>query len=194
MYLFLWRYKAVKDRYLFHDPARTGGKGITQGHFNMLVYEFSFSLEPLRYYTKVVIPHSSRVKFIATCSYSINEYKHMMKAQVHVAQVFRYSNDEELNSGDDQLRLRWMIYLVVLADVAESVRDTIGFDYHSSIWCASFEALYEMKYRSPVLWAEIGESSLTGPESVLDTTDKAVLCNTPIKSQHNRIPLWGATS
>ncbi|GJW55122.1 hypothetical protein Tco_0099207 [Tanacetum coccineum] len=29
----------------------------------------------------------------------------------------------EWNSGDDQLRLRWIIYLVVLADAAESVRD-----------------------------------------------------------------------
>ncbi|GJT80013.1 hypothetical protein Tco_1054355 [Tanacetum coccineum] len=28
---------------------------------------------------------------------------------------------------------------------------------------------------SPVLWAEIGESSLTGPELVLDTTDKGKL-------------------
>ncbi|GJT87046.1 hypothetical protein Tco_1068763 [Tanacetum coccineum] len=40
-------------------------------------------------------------------------------------------NSKERNSGDDQLRLRWMIYLVVLADAAESVRDTIGFDYQS---------------------------------------------------------------
>ncbi|GJY54623.1 hypothetical protein Tco_0446287 [Tanacetum coccineum] len=36
--------------------------------------------------------------------------------------------------------------------------------YHSSIWCAPFEALYGMKCRSPVLWAEIGDSSLTGPK------------------------------
>ncbi|GKB37005.1 putative reverse transcriptase domain-containing protein [Tanacetum coccineum] len=36
---------------------------------------------------------------------------------------------DEWNSGDDQLRLRWMIYLVVLADVVESVRDAIGFEY-----------------------------------------------------------------
>ncbi|GKB39888.1 hypothetical protein Tco_0884830 [Tanacetum coccineum] len=67
-----------------------------------------------------------------------------------------HASSKEWNSGDDQLRLRWMIYLVVLADAAESVRDTIGFDYHSSIWCAPFEALYGMKCRSPVLWAEIG--------------------------------------
>ncbi|GJV37411.1 hypothetical protein Tco_1409888 [Tanacetum coccineum] len=38
-------------------------------------------------------------------------------------------NSKEWNSGDDQLRLRWMIYLMVLADAAESVRDAIGFEY-----------------------------------------------------------------
>ncbi|GJU60817.1 putative reverse transcriptase domain-containing protein [Tanacetum coccineum] len=40
--------------------------------------------------------------------------------------------------------------------------------YHSSIRCAPFEALYGRKCRSPVLWAEIGEGSLIGPELVLD--------------------------
>ncbi|GJQ90541.1 hypothetical protein Tco_0001680 [Tanacetum coccineum] len=65
---------------------------------------------------------------------------------------------------DDQLRLRWMIYPVVLADVVEGVRDAIGFEY----WVASSSGWK----KSLVLWAEIGESSLTGPELVLDTTDK----------------------
>ncbi|GJV81861.1 hypothetical protein Tco_1517731 [Tanacetum coccineum] len=74
---------------------------------------------------------------------------------------------KEWNSGDDQLRLRWMIYLVVLADAAESVRDPIGFEYYlasSSGWT-----------NSPILWAEIGESSLTGLELVQETTDKVEL-------------------
>ncbi|GJX45355.1 hypothetical protein Tco_0262031 [Tanacetum coccineum] len=60
-----------------------------------------------------------------------------------------------------------MIYLVVLADAAESVRDAIGFEYFLSSsrgWT-----------KSPVLWAEIGESSLTGLELVQETTDKVVL-------------------
>ncbi|GJT09978.1 putative reverse transcriptase domain-containing protein [Tanacetum coccineum] len=76
-------------------------------------------------------------------------------------------NSKEWNSGDDQLRLRWMIYLVVLADAAESVRDAIGFEYclaSSSGWT-----------KSPVLWAEIRGSSLIGPELVQETTDKVVL-------------------
>ncbi|GJR57803.1 hypothetical protein Tco_1499965 [Tanacetum coccineum] len=88
------------------------------------------------------------------------------------------NNSMEWNSGDDQLRLRWMIYLVVLADAAESVRDTIGFEYYlasSSGWT-----------KSPVLWAEIGESSLTGPELVLDTTDKVVLIKENLKAARDR--------
>ncbi|GJR32012.1 hypothetical protein Tco_1108244 [Tanacetum coccineum] len=52
-------------------------------------------------------------------------------------------------------RLRWTIYPVLLADVAESVRDVIGFEYclaFSSGWtklkCALFEALYGRKCSS----------------------------------------------
>ncbi|GKB88063.1 putative reverse transcriptase domain-containing protein [Tanacetum coccineum] len=44
--------------------------------------------------------------------------------------------------------------------------------YHSSIQCAPFEALHGRKCRLPVLWAEIGESSLIRPELVQETTDK----------------------
>ncbi|GJT24963.1 hypothetical protein Tco_0894900 [Tanacetum coccineum] len=55
---------------------------------------------------------------------------------------------KEWNYGDDQLGLRWMINLVVLADAAES----------------------------------IGESSLTRPELVLDTTDKVVLIKEKLKA------------
>ncbi|GKE44159.1 putative reverse transcriptase domain-containing protein [Tanacetum coccineum] len=37
---------------------------------------------------------------------------------------------------------------------------------HKSIKCAPFEALYGQKCRSPVLWAELGENQLIGPEIV----------------------------
>ncbi|GJR05168.1 putative reverse transcriptase domain-containing protein [Tanacetum coccineum] len=47
--------------------------------------------------------------------------------------------------------------------------------YHTSIRCAPFEALYGRKCRSPVLWAEIREGSLIGPELVQETTDKVVV-------------------
>ncbi|GKE60332.1 hypothetical protein Tco_1510699 [Tanacetum coccineum] len=57
-----------------------------------------------------------------------------------------------------------MIYLVILADTAESVRDAI-----------------EVEYWSPVLWAEIGGSSLIGPELVQEIIDKVLLKVSPWK-------------
>ncbi|GKB70029.1 putative reverse transcriptase domain-containing protein [Tanacetum coccineum] len=36
--------------------------------------------------------------------------------------------------------------------------------YHSSVRCASLEALYGRKCRSPILWAEVGEGQLIGPD------------------------------
>ncbi|GKA47236.1 reverse transcriptase domain-containing protein, partial [Tanacetum coccineum] len=58
--------------------------------------------------------------------------------------------------------------------------------YHSSIRCAPFEALYGRKCRSPVLWAEIGEGSLIGPELVLETTDKVVMIKEKLKAARDR--------
>ncbi|GJZ49874.1 putative reverse transcriptase domain-containing protein [Tanacetum coccineum] len=44
--------------------------------------------------------------------------------------------------------------------------------YHSSLRCAPFEALYGRKCRSPIMWAEVGEGQLIGPELVQETTEK----------------------
>ncbi|GJY55833.1 hypothetical protein Tco_0454948 [Tanacetum coccineum] len=61
-----------------------------------------------------------------------------------------------------------------------------GCSYHSSIWCAPFEALYRRKCRSPILWAEIEESSLIGPELVQQTTNKVVLIKEKLKAARDR--------
>ncbi|GKB20814.1 hypothetical protein Tco_0854737, partial [Tanacetum coccineum] len=39
---------------------------------------------------------------------------------------------------------------------------------------------------SPVLWTEIGESSLIGPELVQETTDKVVLIKEKLKAARDR--------
>ncbi|GKB60746.1 putative reverse transcriptase domain-containing protein, partial [Tanacetum coccineum] len=44
--------------------------------------------------------------------------------------------------------------------------------YQTSIKCAPFEALYGRKCRPPVIWTEVGESQLIGPELVQETTEK----------------------
>ncbi|GKC70084.1 putative reverse transcriptase domain-containing protein [Tanacetum coccineum] len=46
--------------------------------------------------------------------------------------------------------------------------------YHASIKAAPFEALYGRKCRSPVCWSEVGDSQLTGPELIRETTEKII--------------------
>ncbi|GJT14693.1 putative reverse transcriptase domain-containing protein [Tanacetum coccineum] len=58
--------------------------------------------------------------------------------------------------------------------------------YHTSIWCAPFEALYGRKCRSPMLWAEIGEGSLIRPELVQETIDKVVVIKEKLKVARDR--------
>ncbi|GKE47249.1 putative reverse transcriptase domain-containing protein [Tanacetum coccineum] len=66
--------------------------------------------------------------------------------------------------------------------------------YHSSIRCAPFEALYGRKCRSPVLWAEIREDSLIGPELVLEITDKVVLIKEKLKAARDRVTIEGRSA
>ncbi|GJS41042.1 hypothetical protein Tco_0566085 [Tanacetum coccineum] len=87
-------------------------------------------------YKMVVVHYSSIVEFIATCSCSINEYKDMMKAQVHVTQVFRYSDTQRLprsqvfkmmhSKGDCSLAFKTklsMSMLVQKSQVHKKVKD-----------------------------------------------------------------------
>ncbi|GJS74374.1 hypothetical protein Tco_0707215 [Tanacetum coccineum] len=97
------------------------------------------------------------------------------------SEAFKQENVPLVGSEMDEAhasRLRWMIYPVVLADAAESVRDAIGFEYclaSSSGWT-----------KSPVLWAEIGGISLIGPELVQEMIDKVVLVKEKPKAVRDR--------
>ncbi|GJZ08870.1 hypothetical protein Tco_0543153 [Tanacetum coccineum] len=90
-------------------------------------------------------------------AYGVIDALRGMNDQVRHYEEKRYSQNA-LNGNDEMVD-------------AESIRDAIRFEYclaSSSGWtnirCAPFEALYGRKCRSLVLWAEIGESSLIGPE------------------------------
>ncbi|GJS27380.1 hypothetical protein Tco_0488000 [Tanacetum coccineum] len=86
----------------------------------------------------------------------------IMAAQRSVMdEAMHQDNSKEWNSGDDQLRLRWMIYLVVLADVARDFGE-----YNEGI--------------------DIRGSSLIGPELVQEITDKVVLVKEKPKAARDR--------
>ncbi|GKA92537.1 putative reverse transcriptase domain-containing protein [Tanacetum coccineum] len=58
--------------------------------------------------------------------------------------------------------------------------------HHASIKAAPFEALYGLKCRSPICWAEVGEVQLTGLEIVQETTEKIVQIKQRMQAAHDR--------
>ncbi|GJU94964.1 putative reverse transcriptase domain-containing protein [Tanacetum coccineum] len=63
--------------------------------------------------------------------------------------------------------------------------------YHTSIKAAPFEALYGRKCRSPICWAEVGDSQLTGPEIIHETTKKIVQIKSHIQAARDRVIRFG---
>ncbi|GJY64753.1 hypothetical protein Tco_0466213 [Tanacetum coccineum] len=100
--------------------------------------------------------------------------------------------------GDDSLYLMDRMWVLLVGNVMDEARASrylvhLGADktyynlgYMIGSHCAPFEALYGRKCRSPVLWAEIKESSLTGLEVVQETTDKEVLIKEKPKAVRDR--------
>ncbi|GKD17081.1 putative reverse transcriptase domain-containing protein [Tanacetum coccineum] len=59
--------------------------------------------------------------------------------------------------------------------------------YHSSVRCSPFKALYGRKCCSPIMWAEVGEDQLLGPELVKETTKKISQIKDRLKAVHDRV-------
>nr|GEU61515.1 putative reverse transcriptase domain-containing protein [Tanacetum cinerariifolium] len=58
--------------------------------------------------------------------------------------------------------------------------------YHASIKAAPFQALYGHKCRSPVCWAEVEDSQLTGPEIIHETTKKIIQIKQRLQATRDR--------
>nr|GEW94803.1 putative reverse transcriptase domain, ribonuclease H-like domain, aspartic peptidase domain protein [Tanacetum cinerariifolium] len=58
--------------------------------------------------------------------------------------------------------------------------------YHASIKAAPFEALYGLKFRSHVCWAEVGDTQLTGPKIIQETTEKIVQIKRRLQATRDR--------
>ena len=58
--------------------------------------------------------------------------------------------------------------------------------YHASIQMAPYEALYGRPCQSPICWTEVGESSITGPNLIRDTSEKVDWMRKRLLTTQNR--------
>ena len=58
--------------------------------------------------------------------------------------------------------------------------------YQASIQMAPYEALYGRPCRSPLCWTEVGESSITGPDLIRDTSKKVGLIRQRLLTAQSR--------
>ncbi|GJT32839.1 putative reverse transcriptase domain-containing protein [Tanacetum coccineum] len=84
-----------------------------------------------------------------------------------------------LSSVRPDFRRSWDVHLLL-------VEFSYNNSYHSSMRCAPFEALYGRKCCSPIMWAEIEEGQLIGPELVQETTEKISHINDRLKVARDR--------
>ncbi|GKC11337.1 putative reverse transcriptase domain-containing protein [Tanacetum coccineum] len=63
--------------------------------------------------------------------------------------------------------------------------------YHTSIKTAPFEALYGRKCRSPICWAEVGDSQLTSLEIIHEITENIIQIKSRIQTAHDRVIRFG---
>ncbi|GKG32266.1 putative reverse transcriptase domain-containing protein, partial [Tanacetum coccineum] len=76
-------------------------------------------------------------------------------------------------------RVSWDVHLPL-------VEFSYNNSYHASARCAPFEALYGSKCRSPIMWVEVREGQLIGPELVQETIEKISQIKERLKAARDR--------
>ncbi|GKA79958.1 reverse transcriptase domain-containing protein [Tanacetum coccineum] len=164
-------------------------------HFLVIREDYSTERLSRLYIDEIVARHGVPVSIISDRDgrFTLRFWQTLQKAlgtRLDISTAYHPQTDGQsertIQTLEDMLRAcvidfggNWDVHLLL-------VEFSYNNSYYSSIQCAPFEPLYGRKYRSPVLWAEIGESSLIGPELVQETTDKVVLIKEKLKAARDR--------
>ena len=58
--------------------------------------------------------------------------------------------------------------------------------YQSSLGMSPFEALYGRKCKTPLMWSEVGERTLTGPTLIKEAEDRVAEISEELKAAQSR--------
>ncbi|KAF3628898.1 hypothetical protein FXO38_27977 [Capsicum annuum] len=99
--------------------------------------------------------------------------------QVHLSIAFHPQTDIQaertIQTLKDILRACAIDFKGIWDDHLPLIEFAYNNSYYSSIQMAPFEALYGMRYRSPIGWFKVSEASVIGPDLVFDALEKVQL-------------------
>ncbi|GKE56142.1 putative reverse transcriptase domain-containing protein [Tanacetum coccineum] len=95
-------------------------------------------------------------------------------------------SERTIQTLEDMLRACVLVFGKVWDRHLPLVEFSYNNSYHTNIKAALFEALYGRKCRSPICWAEVGDSQLTGLEIIYETTKKLVQIKSHIQAARDR--------
>ena len=58
--------------------------------------------------------------------------------------------------------------------------------YQASLGMSPFEALYERKCRTPLMWSDVGERALVGPALIKEAEERVTEIREKLKTAHSR--------
>ncbi|GJZ56597.1 putative reverse transcriptase domain-containing protein, partial [Tanacetum coccineum] len=110
--------------------------------------------------------------------------------KLHMSTAYHPETDDQsertIQTLEDMLRACFMDFGGSWDTNLPLVEFSYNNSYHTNVKCAPFEALYGQKCRSPVIWTEVGESQLIGPELVQETTKKIFQIKERLKTARSR--------
>ncbi|GKA85189.1 putative reverse transcriptase domain-containing protein, partial [Tanacetum coccineum] len=166
----------VKDFVVYYDASNQGLGCVLMQRGKVIAY----ASRQLKIHEKNYTTHELELGAVVFALKTWRHYLYGTKSVIytdHKSLVHPRADKTYYNLGD---KLRWMIYLVVLADGAESVRDVIGFEYYLASSSGWTKGTYDSDFRG------YNEGILIGPELVLETIDKVVLIKENLKAARDR--------
>ncbi|GJY90264.1 putative reverse transcriptase domain-containing protein [Tanacetum coccineum] len=116
------------------------------------------------------------------------DYKMDILARLYLNEITNGQSERTIQTLEDMLRA----YILDFGGCSDVHLPLVEFSYnnsyHSSVRCTLFEALYGRKCRSPIIWAEVGEGQLIGPELVQETTKKISQIKDRLKAARDLSP------
>ncbi|GJR48355.1 putative reverse transcriptase domain-containing protein [Tanacetum coccineum] len=165
------------------------------GHFLPMREDYKMDRLARLYMNKIVARHGVPISIISDrdsrfTSRFCQSMQEALRTHLDMSTAYHPQTDGQsertIQNLEDMLRacvldfgVSWDVHLSL-------VEFSYNNSYHSSVRCAPFEALYGRKCRSPIMWAEVGEGELIGPELVQETTEKISQIKDRLKAARDR--------